>query len=785
MRKVISIVLLALMITSIMGMLHALPARALSGGEFQVGRIIDDGIFYNNTKMNGAQIQQFLNAKVPICDTNGTQPYGGTTRAEYGASRGYPAPYTCLKDYRENTVAKVAEPGLCNALGAGNKSAAEMIYEIGLVCGINPQVLIVLLQKEQSLIADDWPWSVQYRSATGYACPDTAPCDAEYYGFFNQVYSAARQFKRYVRDANLFQYRAGRDNYIQYNPNAGCGGTNVYIQNSATAALYNYTPYQPNPSALANLYGLGDGCGAYGNRNFWRMFNDWFGTTIGTPLVRTPSNPTYYLLTNGKKFAIPSGDILYAYGLERTELTIVSNDYLASITDGGMLDTIFTVPGDGTVYLADGNRRYGIASGTYCVKWGLACGTSIQKELGTQVTATMYDGGVLKSLMGNQGGIYLMDAGKKLPFFSEKALTELGYSFGDAISIVNFTNAIRPFGLALLENNSFVKFANSTSIYLYNGNKFYGFPDMETYSNWTSSKIKFFSDNSSAYNQSIPATEAILGSYVTFDGSPYVLDAGKKISLGTQVAQWPSTTNYSQLTGISALIDLKATVNAQSTVRTANGAIYRVTSSQKSPFSSVDDFFALGYLESNLISLGTNTLSTLTNGPDLISEGKLVKKEGSETIYATGPSNTLYGLSSLEQIHQFRFRSDFVPRINAQTATTYTVTQELNSLILSDGRYYVVYRGDKYLIPTSLESTYGVGSLAKSQFTAQGLRNLLGTKGLDRFIKAESGAIYYVDSGTKRPFISFDSFKQTGGNANNTVQLPTDFINAMPTGSSI
>jgi hypothetical protein len=69
------------------------------------------------------------------------------------------------------------------------------------------------------------------------------------------------------------------NNYIQYNPNASCGGSNVYIQNQATAGLYNYTPYQPNASAINNLYGSGDSCGAYGNRNFWRMYNDWFGST--------------------------------------------------------------------------------------------------------------------------------------------------------------------------------------------------------------------------------------------------------------------------------------------------------------------------------------------------------------------------------------------------------------------------------------------------------------------------------------------------------------------------
>jgi len=52
------------------------------------------------------------------------------------------------------------------------------------------------------------------------------------------------------------------------------------MQNAATAALYNYTPYQPNKAALDNLYGSGNSCSAYGNRNFWRMYNDWFGPTI-------------------------------------------------------------------------------------------------------------------------------------------------------------------------------------------------------------------------------------------------------------------------------------------------------------------------------------------------------------------------------------------------------------------------------------------------------------------------------------------------------------------------
>ena len=254
---------------------------AVSGGDWNASRIIDDTIYFNSSTMDTGGIQNFLNLKLPSCDTNGTQPSGRSgypTRADWGRANGAAPPYVCLKDYSQDFPSKAAD-AYCVGITGGTKSAANIIFDVARACGVNPQVILVVLQKEQSLVTDDWPWPIQYRSATGYGCPDSAPCDSEYYGFFNQVYNAARQSKRYVQQAHLFNYAAGRTSYVQYNPNTGCGGTNLTLQTQATAVLYNYTPYQPNQAALNSLYGTGDGCSAYGNRNFWRIFNDWFGST--------------------------------------------------------------------------------------------------------------------------------------------------------------------------------------------------------------------------------------------------------------------------------------------------------------------------------------------------------------------------------------------------------------------------------------------------------------------------------------------------------------------------
>jgi hypothetical protein len=255
--------------------------------DWKAGQIIDDNVFYNGGDMSVGQVQQFLDQKIAAaggCDTNGTKAseLGGGTRAQYGASRGYPAPYTCLNGYYENPSTR--ENNLSGRpVPSGGISAAQIIQNAAATYNISVRALLVIIQKESPgpLITDTWPFPNQYRNAMGFGCPDTAPCDPQYEGFANQINNAARQFTLYKNNPTSYRHRAQQTNSVLYNPQSSCGASVVYIATTATAGLYNYTPYQPNQAALNNLYGSGDACSAYGNRNFWRMFNDWFGPTTG------------------------------------------------------------------------------------------------------------------------------------------------------------------------------------------------------------------------------------------------------------------------------------------------------------------------------------------------------------------------------------------------------------------------------------------------------------------------------------------------------------------------
>jgi len=287
-------------------------ANAVTGQEWQPGRIIDDSIFTNSNAMSVADIQNFLDSQVPSCDNAGIGSHVAYADANDVVNHdGMNPKFTCLKDYYE--VPKITPgPGIpasnygSTAIPQGAESAAQIIWNAAQKYSINPQVLLVTLQKEDMLVQDTWPLESQYLYAMGSNCPDGpsgAQCDPNYAGFSIQVYSGAALFRGYLDNMNQPWWSYAKpyqnnsilwqDPYVQ-----NCGSGNVYIQTMATAALYTYTPYQPNQAALNNLYGTGDSCSAYGNRNFWVMFNDWFGTTLGDlfQAARVSPNATVSIL---------------------------------------------------------------------------------------------------------------------------------------------------------------------------------------------------------------------------------------------------------------------------------------------------------------------------------------------------------------------------------------------------------------------------------------------------------------------------------------------------------
>jgi hypothetical protein len=165
------------------------------------------------------------------------------------------------------------------------KSAAEIIYEAAVSNNISPRVMLVMLQKEQSLVQASNPSANTLSRAVGAGCPDGG--GNKYPGFANQVRNGARLLSGYCEVP-------GYPNYGMYRPGVAMtiDGQVLHPMNVTTYKLYVYNPH------------LG------GNQNFWTLWNRYFGDPMGSAAIR----PVYrfYNLKNGTHFYTISDAERYA-----------------------------------------------------------------------------------------------------------------------------------------------------------------------------------------------------------------------------------------------------------------------------------------------------------------------------------------------------------------------------------------------------------------------------------------------------------------------------------------
>lgn len=209
-------------------------ARA-SHSDFNSSQLIGDGTFVNTDAMSVSEVQDFLNRK------------GGF-----------------LKDFSENGRS-AAQIIVDAAHGVGDASGTVSGIAITTATGtVNPQVILVTLQKEQSLITMTDRSDAALRTAMGYGCPDSGGCNSAYAGFTKQVENGAWQLRfNYERAQGhgFTDFQVGQS--FCFSDLAGSQTNCGSYANRATAALYRYTPHVLN-----------------GNHNFHQFYVSWFETPV-------------------------------------------------------------------------------------------------------------------------------------------------------------------------------------------------------------------------------------------------------------------------------------------------------------------------------------------------------------------------------------------------------------------------------------------------------------------------------------------------------------------------
>jgi len=381
------------------------------------------------------------------------------------------------------------------------KHAAEIIYGASQRYQINPQVLITLLQKEQTLITRPVKKNTQYEWATGFACYDYTKPVSKFKGFAMQVDRAAWRLRYFLEHPWEFKFRAGQ----LYKLSWGL----LKPQNQATAALYNYTPHYN------------------GNKLFWNIWQNWFANKTGIfpdgtllqvngeqgiwliqhgqrrpfksknvflagytfkrvikiskkelekypigpemtfpnySLLRSPDKKVY-LLIDGVKRHIVSEQIFRKIGFNPEEIINVDNNDLVKYPDGKPITTPYPTgilaqnKDTGAIYYIQEDIKYPIINtvileNNYPGQSPITISSEELNNLNNGEPILLRDGSLIKTL--NSPTVYLISRGKKMPIDSEETFKAMGYQWSDVQTVNEAVLNLHPLDektLSMASNN--------------------------------------------------------------------------------------------------------------------------------------------------------------------------------------------------------------------------------------------------------------------------------------------------------------------------------------------
>jgi hypothetical protein len=764
--RLVAIVVSALLVATGFISLWAPSAQAADASKFDPGLIISDSVFYDFGTMSAAEIQRFLNNKLPVCNDNDGGP-------------------KCIKNYVADTPAVVGEDGWCESVPAAqNQTAAQIIFTVAQACKINPRVLIVTLQKEQGLITLDNPTDNKYNKALGYKCPDTGPCDPKVGTFFWQLYRGAGQLQWYGDPRGSFTYLSvGSTKQISYQANnPGCGKKSVTIKSQATAALYYYTPYTPNDAAMANLYGTGDSCSAYGNRNFWRYFSDWFGDPIGGGFLLKSAQTQPYLIIDSKKYLIDNPDTVAAMK-PLGPLGTVSQAYLDTFVDSGTVSRLVKSPNGLNYYFVDAGQKFKFTNCQQVAVFGLDCNNAIaltQNQMNALATATP----MTEYVSGEEGQTFLIQEGAKRQILDADSLADsrIGVPALSAVKITAFKNL--PWGKPIIRRG--VSFTNQATgkLSLFDGTSVYNI-DKATAADIDFTKWFTKSSGSMLGDAIASVTSPISIKSILNDGAgnQYLITKdGKRKVLDTKVISKTAPVVSDEF--LSLIPDAPTSVESTLVVKSASAKnVYLVANGEKRLVLNMADIakFAQVVKTTKTETLSNSVVAQIPSGHPVIAPGTYVRSSlNSKTYLIDGLKRalivndaseaSLLGLKNLRVIPEAQFKG-------------YSKTTKISGIkFLCDATFYVAITGAFYQISELDVSHYPGRGIALDATTCASLAKSKETLG--RFVRTPDKTYYLIEDQTKKLIKSPAAYERLRGSLAKAVVVGPYFLSKIPNGKA-
>lgn len=405
MRKLVSVAMLGLLLGSFFDGLQPVRAISYTADVYKTGyynNLISDEEFLNINSMTVGDIQNYLvrnNSYLQYYQENGRFAAQIIWDAAHGAT--------------------VDSRGTLNGIVVDQNTGT-----------VNPMVILVTLQKEQSLITRTTRSDSALTWAMGYGCLENGTRNPNLAGFAKQVDWAAWQLRYNFHRAEsertwATNYKVGQT--MRFSD--WTGSYNVTFANRATASLYRYTPHVFN-----------------GNFNFWRMYHDSGQLLVGSinPYVKK-SDPlleavtgvltfkkdlenNIYLIDTGNKYLLKDAQTATDWGVDPGMIT----DLISDETDGGMIGNLIKLAGTDTIYRISAGKRQFFETADSMMAYGYLAQDAV--ELPGSMLQALVKGESLGQLVkkADNETIYYLDVLKvAYPFASKSVFLNAGFDDDD------------------------------------------------------------------------------------------------------------------------------------------------------------------------------------------------------------------------------------------------------------------------------------------------------------------------------------------------------------------
>jgi hypothetical protein len=574
--------------------------------------------------------------------------------------------------------------------------------------------------------------------------------------------------------------------------------------------LYDYTPYTPNAAALNNLYGTGDACSSYGNRNFWRYYSDWFGNPAAPPPYpfKTANSSAVYLYADGYKFAVPSMALLQDYGFSPSSIRTLSDTAANSIPvpdSSSGLDTalsyVIKTPSDtdadsSTVYLTSVGKRYRVTSMTQMSDFSFSdtdishVPLSLIYSLGGNTNLSNY-------IQAPSQLVFQVTTGNKRAVMNLSTFTSLNPSGSvSAVSyaVVNLLTSGKP-----LTNSSVVIHPdNHSTIYIYTpSGEYYSFPSFDTYSCWGSGSI------SGLVLQTIPgnyvATPTSSGSLSCLvsdtSSNVYLLNKSAKYNMPAAYGSFSPLVLNNDLTAALSYIPTTSTVLNRTVKSGSNPAVWYIENGKKRPVPSMSNYRLLGLNTSTTTILEEGAVNALTIGAPKLGTGQVVKTPSNAAVYVIF-GDQRYGIASADDFNAMHYKwADIESYSQTVLDNAYPITgSNISNYIYraSNDSVYLLNTAGCYSLSSTLLTAYGKDKSqiqANQPYTTNVLPYLSFSdcKSGSQYVKSPNDAtVYMLDGGQKRRATSWAALTtQAGTSKPAIITLSQKFIDSFPNGSNL